>query len=342
MQKFVVFTDPNKDVDDLIAIMMLSSMQKDNLLKIVGIVSTHGNDETTYKRACFSQAVSNLLGNNLTVCAGIGKKLEDVNKDRSSNAFFAYDGINEIMNNCDKAKVQTNSLSYLTNVFKKAVDNSLDMLILAQMTDIWNFVSKKPDLFLNKVRNVTIMGMYNKVNNEFVPDNSTNNVNDIEAANNFYKFLQDNNILTNFINRFAVKKVAVTLTLFKGFAKANKQLGNYILNAEEASLKKLYEGLFNNEALKRQTPEWFYENFTDIPQSEYEYFKNGGADEKYTNEVMNHMVKLNLYDPLTLIAAIDKFSNLFDYKSENNFRTLTPHSKAEIHQLFQKYLTNNK
>lgn len=329
-----MFTDPNKDVDDLIAIIMLNNMKKEKIIDIAGIVTTHGNADTTYKRAVFAQGVSKIMGNDIEVCAGIPENYEDKTTNLKVNGFFCADGLDYIMNSANKGKIKTNSETYLKQIFNQALPKSLDMLVIAQMTDLWNFVAKNPDLFLKKVNSVNIMGCFEKKDGQFVPDNSTNNANDAYASENLYNFLQKNNIQTKFVNRFAVMEVAVGMTFYENFKHDGSLLGEFVYNAEQKSIIGLYIGLMNKEPLARLTPEWFYKTFTNIDKKDYAKYKNAGTDDKIVDEVMKHVVKLNLYDPLTLIAAINDYKKYFESEKTDNFEILMPSNKEMIYKKF--------
>ena len=338
MQKIIVFTDPNKDVDDLIAIIMLNNMQKANIIKISGIVTVHGNAETTYKRALYTQAISRLIGNNLKVCAGIPEDYDDSLSNIKVNKFFDTVGLNEIINKADKSKIMDNSELYLKKIFEKADYKSLDLLILAQMTDCYNFSKIHPTLFCDKVRSITIMGGIEEKNNKFIPDNSTNNANDFEASTNLYKFIYNNNIPTKFIDRFATMNVPVTLSFYEDLKISNKIIGDFVYKSKQDSIKGLYEGLLNGESLTRQTPEWFYRTFTNIKEKDYEKYKAKGTNPEALNEVLNKVVKLNLYDPLTLIATIDGFKKFFKVESKKScFELLMPKDHKSIYENFNKW-----
>jgi len=336
MQKIVMFTDPNKDVDDLIAIIMLNKLKNKNIVDIAGIVSTHGNAETTYKRAVFTQGVCKLLGNDIKVCAGIPENYKDAISNIKVNRFFNALGLDEIMQSASKENIKTDSEEYLKEIFKNATPNSLDILVIAQMTDLWNFIDKNHDLFLQKVRTVNIMGCYKEENGEMVPDNSVNNENDTNASKNVYSFLQKNKIETKFVNRFGVMEVPVGMDFYERFEKSATAEGKFVYSAEQESIKGLYMGLMSGEALARQTPEWFYKTFTNIDEKDYRKYKEAGVDLKIVDEILSKITKLNLYDPLTLIATIDKFKCYFSSGKKENFEILMPNDKENIYKKFNQ------
>lgn len=337
MQKIVMFTDPNKDVDDLIAIIMMNNLKNKQILDIAGIVSTHGNAKTTLKRAVFAQGVCKLLGNDIEVCAGIPENYSDEISNLKVNRFASCDGLDTIMKNASIDKIATNSEKYLKNIFDKAEPASLDILAIAQMTDLWNYIDKNPDMFIKKVKTVSIMGGFEEQDGKLVPDNSTNNANDVNASKNVFKFLQEHNIQTKFVNRFGVMAVPVNMDFYNKFNEDGTPTGKFLYNAEQASIKGLYIGLMTGESLARQTPEWFYKTFTNIDEKDYARYKAAGIDEKIVNEILSKITKLNLYDPLTLLATIDDYKKYFKSEKKANFELLMPDDKHAIYNLFNQW-----
>lgn len=307
MQKFVIFTDPNKDTDDLITIVMLENMRKQGLLEFEGIITTHGNSETVFKRACFTQSILTLMGNSFKVCAGIG---EENNHNTSSNVFVEFDGIEDLLRYADKNLICNNSLSYLKDIFIKASPQSLDILIISQMTDLCNFIECCSSLFLSKVKTVTIMGNFELNDDCCLPDNSANNMFDIVASTKLFNFLQINQVTTKFINRNSASQVSVAMDFFDRLNNDNK-IENYIIHSQKKCLRDLYCRIINQKDLVRLTPEWFYKTFTNLKEEEYFDFMSKGTNENYVSILMNRVTKLNLYDPLTLIASIDQFNTFF-------------------------------
>lgn len=338
MQKFVIFTDPNKDVDDLIAIIMLNNMKKAKLIDIAGIVTTHGSSETTFKRAVYTQGVCRLMGNNLSICAGVPEIHQDDLSNRKANSFYDAFGLDKIMASSDLKKVKTDSESYLKEIFEKAEPKSLEVLAIAQVNDIQNFIEKHSELFCEKVRTVFIQAGFEEKENMPAHDDSYNLMCNIDAARKLFNFLLKEKIQTNFIHRSAVLEVQVGMNFYKNFNESGTLIGSHVYNAQQQFIRSMYKGIFSGETLARQTPEWFYKIFTDIDDKEYEKFKNAGLKSEIIDEVMSRVTKLNLYDPLTLLAAIDEYKPMFNcVRKKHNFEMLKPKNKAAIYEYFNKW-----
>ena len=62
MKQLIIITDPNKDLDDLINLIMTAKMQKQKLVNVQGIITTHGNRQTIVNRALYTKGTCNYLG----------------------------------------------------------------------------------------------------------------------------------------------------------------------------------------------------------------------------------------------------------------------------------------
>ena len=341
-QNIVMITDPNKDTDDLSALIMLSNLQKKEEINIAGIVTTHGDNKTTLKRALYSSGVFNILKNPTSICAGIGLNLQNEILLKSSNKFIVDGSSEEILAYANHEQISIDSLVYLKNIFSKANDKSLDLLIIAQMTDVAKFIISEPKLFANKIRTITIMGGFNTTKEEYLtPDSSTNNANDLESAKIIYDFLKKEKLSTTIINRYAVMEVPVDWIYFENLKNTGTLLGKHIYEIQKIAFSNLFEGLLNGESLKRQTPEWFFETFTNIPASEFVIWKEKcySKDSQIAiKQIIDCVVRFNLYDPLALIACIDEYKQFFTFEKFNNFLFYKPSNKEEIYKLFNELI----
>lgn len=341
-QNIIMITDPNKDTDDLTALIMLSNLQKDKKVNIAGVVTTHGDDQTTFLRAMYSCGVFNLLNNSTSICAGVGLNLQNEIMQKSSNKFYFNGKSEEVMSYAVKDNICTDSLIYLKDIFSKAKNKSLDLLIVAQLTDIAKFIKFEPKLFIKKIKTITIMGGFNTTKEEYLtPDNSTNNTNDLESAKFVYDFLKAEKLTTHFINRYGVMEMPVGWTYFEKLKATNTLLGKHIYEIQKIAFTNLLVGLLGGESLKRQTPEWFFETFTDIPTSEFETWKeriNGNDKENAISQVANRIVRFNMYDPLALIVCIDEYKQYFTVERFDNFSIYKPQDKEAIYKLFNSLI----
>lgn len=348
-QNFIVFTDPNKDTDDLINLIMLNSLSSQNKLNINGIVVTHGEKKALKKRAKYTSGILNLLGNkHAQVCVGIAKKYKDKTSKNNVNKFFYGAGVKIILKNHIKKNIKHNSLKFLKNIFENSENLSLDILVIAEMTDLANFIKIYPQLFQSKVSTVNIMGgIITEKTDYLMPTNAANNANDMESAVYVHKFLIEKNIKTIIVDRFGVMKIQFDKSFYEKLKNTNHFVGKHANEIQNIAFSGLYVALLNGESLKRQTPEWFYEVFTDIKPSEYESFKQNNyttitkgkktlriVNQENVRQVINRLTRYNLYDPLTLVASIDEYKQFFKITDYDNFSIFSPDNKEQIYQIF--------
>ena len=335
-QNIVVMTDPDKDQDDLLCLIMLCNLQKAGAATCKGVITTHGDAHIVFKRAKYVSGILKYLNTDMPICAGRGKS----NDHYSEKIFFVNDDVKRILELADKTKIARNSKIFLKNIFENAEPNSIDILIIADMTDIADFIKQNSALFLKKIRTVNIMGgiILAQGINFLTPDGCTNNSHDMPAAQHLYSFLRANKIPTVIINHSAAAAVAVSPAFYENF----RQKDNLVINHAIEFWKYQFEGLnlvtLKGHNAKKHSIEWLLKTFTDIPESDYPKIKAMPKNRKTARMITEHTVRINWYDPLTLIAALDINKKYFTQEKHENFTLMYPKNKDKIYDLFVEYM----
>lgn len=150
---FLLFTDPGRDLDDELTFALISSWCRDGsreergLSKVafLGVVASFGNTELRSKLCRGTLDV--LAMGKVPVCVGQG---EEGATNCSTDFADSYLPLNE-WKPLDR-KVM------LKHIFENADDKSIDVALIAAMTDCAEFIEENPELFKSKVRSVNIMG----------------------------------------------------------------------------------------------------------------------------------------------------------------------------------------
>ena len=336
-QNIIVLTDPNKDQDDLICLIMLNTLQKEGVLCCKGVIATHGDNKTVLKRAKYISGISNYLDAGFPVCCGRGK----TKTHYSDNKFFMNNEVKKILKFADKKSISKDSIKFLKNIFDEAEDKSLDLLIIADMTDIADFIKLYPELFLLKIRTVNIMGglILEKGENYLEIDKTcANNAHDLVAAKYFHDFLKTHKIKASVINRVAATQTAVSPQFYKDFDKFDNLVLHHASQFWKNQFAELNFITLKGKSSKHRTLDWILKTFTNVPENEWDTYRKMPKNMKTAKVLTELVTKLNLYDPLTLIAAIDKYKSEFRVEKHGVFDFKYAKSKEEMHKIFDSLM----
>lgn len=130
-----------------------------------------------------------------------------------------------------------------------------------------------------------------------------NNATDLDAACGLYRKAQQLQIPLRIVTKEAAYKTAVSPSFYEGLAKSGHSVGRYLEDVQKNALNGLWEGI-QAGLLPGLDQAWFFRTFTAgaLPQA------NGpqeGANQAMAfDQIWPRVTKLNLYDPLTLLASV--------------------------------------
>ena len=219
----IVFTDIGKDVDDVLALVVLAGLKRMFILNPLAVVATLSPPA---ERARLARVVLDSLGlPDVPVAIGTDGGSKDA-----------------VELNCfDTEQNQLNLLHgsvLIPRILKEAEPKSVTLLCLANLKDVSELIVKHPDLFSDKIKNVVIMGgaSYSEASERLEPDETAYNNNcDPAAARSVYLECQRRHIPTTTLSRSAAYDCPFAISKL-----ANLQLKcNHLLAAEihEANTK---------------------------------------------------------------------------------------------------------
>ncbi|MCC4618000.1 nucleoside hydrolase [Xanthomonas campestris pv. asclepiadis] len=299
----VLFTDPNKDPDDVATYVMCKQLQVDGFVRLSDVAVTLGDASVREKRARFAKGVFNHMGLP-EVRVSHGQDYPMTEKQAKDHATFLEQG-NDLLAKTDE--LHGNSLPALEERLKQAKQR-VKLVVIAGMTDADALVYRYPELVRKKVETITIMGGVepDKDADGYVqPDaRAYNNTTDLEAARRFYRSAQALKIPLCIVTKQAAYKAPVTPSFYESLAKSGDLVGKYLDNVQENALSKLWGSINAGLMPPRMDNAWFFETFTSEKPPQTTSAQDDATHAITFDKIWPKVDKLNLYDPLTLLAAV--------------------------------------
>lgn len=305
MEHLVIFSDPGKDQDDEVMLILLASFLKTKKIKSANIIASLAPALT---RARLAKGTLRELGLEVPVISG-DSILNNQNTDHQLECISYLAPASSIL-------LQS---KLLIDTLKKAASKSVGILVVSGMTDLAKLLSTNRDLLKEKVSKVVLMsGVQTELNgspvrdkNDFLlPDSSANNEFDLCSAKTCFEVFQKMEMPFSVLTRYAAYDCKIDIEFFEKMAATNNKIGLQLLISLKYRLEALwYQANLPIESLERQgLPErcdrnWFISTFCDGIglTSTASDFKN----------IWHHVKWLNLYDPLALVATVDYVAKKF-------------------------------
>lgn len=315
--QLVSITDPAKDPDDENVMAILGNF---TLQGAVHTLATVANLVPSDIRAQLTRATYDLLAMN-EVPVGIGT-------DCNQNIPFNPNDYQWKAPYLRRADLKHDPMIHdgqklLFEQFKQAKDYSISLLLISGMTDAAEFFRNNKSLFCNKIKEVIIMGGIERADEAIVinskgymePDTAANNAFDMPAAKYLYHALQKHNITTWILTREAAYAAAFPRSIYDEMSATGHPVGIRLKAMQETSIQNLWlrsgmpattpEEIKLRELPARCDKIWFCDTFCGGEAKELP-----GHD-----EIWPYIKSFMLYDPMTLIAAIPRFRNVY-YKPQ--------------------------
>lgn len=209
-----------------------------------------------------------------------------------------------------------NGAELLVRTLQEAEDNSITMVLISGLTDVAALLRDHADLVKTKVRVVAIMGGV-KVNGDTVvlnaegymePDTAANNAFDMECAVYSYRRFQELGVPLVILTREAAYACKVPRKFYDDLADTGHPVGIKLRDSQKGSIESLWKrailpaGHADRGTLPaRCDKEWFCNTFC----------KGQGKDRTSDDSIWDLVQSFNLYDPMTLIAAVPELRDKF-------------------------------
>ena len=298
---FILFTDPGRDLDDELSMVMLASCAKtpSEKVQLLGCVCSFGK---VFERAHLTRGTLDVIGlPKIPVAAGH----KDPNCPAGCSDMFAEQYLPP------SSWKPYNSKAMLTKIFEEAEDTSVDFALIAAMTDAWNFMHEKEELFLKKIRSVSIMGgvLPFKEGDRLLPDESYNNYCDKSASRNVYNFCQEKGVKMVILSRFAAYAVPVPRDFYEELGSSGSLVARRLFEEQKHSIVELWKRASSpsGSVLREELPDrcnkmWFCKTFCD----------GNGQDLNREDEIWACVTSFNMYDPLSILASLKSCDRFFE------------------------------
>jgi len=312
-----LFTDPNKDPDDLSVLVLAAELAEQGFIDIRCVVTTLGDRETRLRRARFAKDVLEGLGlDGVEVGVGgdYGFEVKGADGKLDLRATEARRKDHQVFIDTPfghpRGEVSTDGVALLESELTRVADRSVVLLVNAGMADLAALLRNAPELVKNKTAKVVIMGGVEPTVDElgFVDADrrAYNNTTHQPSADYVYARVQEFGIPLVVVAKEAAYAAAAPRGFYEGMAATGHPIGVYLRDQQKRSLQNLWSGIQQGHMPPSLTTEWFFETFTDVDietpagQAELARAEENAGD---FDALWPKVSKFNLYDPLALLAA---------------------------------------
>jgi len=296
-------TDPGKDLDDEQKFLFLAGLTRAGVVDIKAVIT---NLEPPLLRARLAKGTFDILGLN-DIPVGIGTDCYKGGQNFADETDVPY---------LADASSVVNGYELLEKTLCEADDSSMIIMLKSGLTDAAQLLQKDPNLFVQKVAHVTIMGGVKVldphtpllVDGKLVPDDAANNTFDPASAEYLYHTLQELKVPMTIIMRPACYAAQFPIRLYEEFAATGNPVGLSLRDRQKTSIQHLWQATLSPEGspLRGTLPTnrnraWFVKVFCDD--------KDPGIG--FDDEIWPFVLTYNQYDPMAVLAAIPELRDHF-------------------------------
>jgi len=320
--RLLVITDPGRDQDDEDVLTQLNRYVRLGNLSVLGVVA---NLAPSLQRGRLARGTLNMLLPDHGIEVGAGSSCLQPDDDGLNYQF-------EVEYLAHERDIVSGP-ELIERKLLEARPKSVVLLLLSGMTDAARALDANPDLFKSRVRRVVIMGGVEAdgdvprrdENGFYLPDlTAQNNKFDIDSAKYLHRALQMLGIATTVVSRHTATTAKVSREMYDRMADTGHPVGTRLRDAQRLAIEHLWkracavatipnpenpDGKSIPNPARAGLPErcdkaWFIGAFC------------GGEGSELTAEdsVWPCIKTFNLYDPVTLVAAIPALRGYF-YRS---------------------------
>lgn len=249
---FLLITDPGPDPDDVKAILALAVYHKVGRLQLKGVVANGGHEAEA--RALLARAALDYVGAS-DVAVGVGSQgLEQPPQPHE----YDMPGFSRTM-----APFLQHGFTLLQRIIASAAPKSLTVVCISSLRDVADVIQDDPEQFVATVERISIMGGVEKKPEGLVPDTSTNNSFDMQAAAFVYNFCLQRGVPMTITSRHAVPLVPMKVEHDFAEESDDAMLG-YLHDAQILGLLGLWKKLCAGRLPARCDKRWFFKTFCGV------------------------------------------------------------------------------
>ncbi|KAL7517295.1 hypothetical protein ACHAWX_002227 [Stephanocyclus meneghinianus] len=294
----IIFTDIGRDVDDEMALVLLSSLRKMRMLDPIAVIATLSPEKN---RAYLARGSMDIL-EMADVPVGIGSS----GGIRSCVKLEIYDAEYSLAS----PDIHGSGMDLVYKVLESAPEKSVQLLCLASLTDVATLIREQQDLFTSKVKEVALMGGVMPIDDQeaLSPDTAYNNNCDMDSAEFVYEKCQELRVPTATLSRWAAYGCPCRPLLMDQLARIDHMTAVNI----QAVMKQGVDSLWKKVILPSHDPRreklpprcdvrWFYKVFLGQERD----------PEELSASIWRKVKTLNMYDPLAVMMCVPSYRSLY-------------------------------
>ena len=306
----VVFTDIGRDVDDELALVLLSALRRKHLLNPIAIISTLSPQDS---RAHLARGSIDAMGMpdvpvGIGSSGGVGDDIElevyEAQYSRPSPCIFQ------------------SGMELVFTALESVPPKSTQLLCISSLSDVATLIREREELFISKVKEVVVMGgvVSPEMGDTLVPDSAYNNNCDISAARFVYRRCQELGIPTITLSRWAAYGCPMPPQLLDELASTEHMVARNIRSVSRVSVDQLWKKvrLHPSDPRREKLP-----NRCDVNWFCRIFMSKGEISKDWKASVWPLVQKLNMYDPLALLLAVPAYRAAHFCCKEKNVNDVT-------------------
>jgi predicted ATPase/class 3 adenylate cyclase len=289
----IVFTDIGRDVDDELALVLMSALRRIHILNPIAVIATL---TPQHERAFLARGSMDALGM-ADVPVGIGSaggvtgdievEVYDADYSRASPSIYE------------------NGMELVYRALESVPERSAQLLCMASLSDVATLIRDQEDLFTSKVKEVVLMGGVVSLDSEILtPDSAYNNNCDISSARFVYKRCQELKIPTATLSRWAAYGCPIPPKLLDDLSKTEHMVSLNVRSVSKLGIDQLWNKviLHPTDPRREMLPSrcdmnWFRRVFMDKSE----------INQEWPSSVWSLVTKLNMYDPLAVLLCVPAY-----------------------------------
>lgn len=288
MKNILVITDPGLDPDDVVTAWMLARLHQEGGINLLGSIA---NFSPSTERALLLRGVYDSLGCDRYV--GVGTNCNSTHSPKDYEFDFPFGEYSDL----------SDGFNLLYWLLDNQEDNSVTLLLISGLTDIYLAQQNFEPLLKQKLKEVYIMGgaSWGATGVIADPTASNNKFDPTLNAQLAYDWFINNQIPLNVLTRNAAYATSVSPSFYDLLAEIN-EVGAYLKRIQSKAIMNPWN-IARSGTNDRLTTQWFAKRFCDLSDLD-----------PVIEDPWPYVKKLSLYDPLTLVWMLypDLFSPSFN------------------------------
>jgi inosine-uridine nucleoside N-ribohydrolase len=303
--QLILVSDPGQDLDDEMAFIMLRHLVEQDLVDVAGIVCTLN---PAFDRARLAKGTLSTLGLH-QIPIGLGTEGGDVDGVHKASTFENWA---KPYMPPRHSSVFEPGRGLLMRLYEAAQPKSISLVIIASLKDPALFLRDKEELFVQKTREVIIMGGAESFDENapetiLKPDSSHNQMFDKNASQYLFKKCQEMSVPLVVVSRWAAYAAMVPRSCYDELAALGSWVGCRLRNAQRASIENLWNrACATGDAREGLPPRcdraWFLKTFCG---------GNPASGRGKGDTIWDLIVGFMQYDSVATLAAVPRLRKRF-------------------------------